>query len=401
MQKFFASFFQKRRSSFSAYWFAIWHVLLVCIIGSAVSLAAITTTIFAHSHKGPALDFVTFWTAGRLALQGHAAFAYDERTIGTLQAATVDLTLPNFFPFFYPPIAFVLFTPLALLPYGVAFFTFAATQGALLVTLLRRLLPAPWPLSTLIAAPAVLLNSGVGQNGAFMASCFAVGCLTLESRPALAGAALGCLVFKPHLALLMPVALALTGRWRALLAAGGTVMALTVASLFFGVQPWVRFLEAALRARSVLEGFSDDWVKMISPFAALRLHGDSLRTAYIGQAACAVAGLSALCLVRRAGGQWLVATLAAATLLVSPYVFDYDLTLALVPVAVLASAARSDGWTLGEMIVCAMAFLSPFAVRLLALGSTFEVQPFITLALLAVLVWRARRATTRFPHSCA
>jgi alpha-1,2-mannosyltransferase len=399
MREFFASFFQKRRPSFSAHWLATWHVLLICITGAALSLAYIAAVTFARVHKGPALDFVTFWTAGRLALQGHAALAYDETAIGALQRATVDMTPPNFFPFFYPPILFLLFAPLAALPYGLAFFTFGASQWALLVTLLRRILPAPWPLSTLIAAPALLLNFGVGQNSALMASCFAIGCLMLETRPVLAGAALGCLIFKPHLALLVPVALAVTGRWRALLAAGGAVLALTAASLICGVQPWVQFLHAAVRARNVLEGFSDDWIKMISPFAALRLHGAGLRAAYVGQAACTMVGLCALFLVRRADGTWLVATLAAATLLLSPYVFDYDLTLTLIPIAVLASAAGREGWNLTEKMVCAIGFFSPFAIRLLALDSAIGLQPFVTLALLAVLVRRARLAMARFPPS--
>jgi hypothetical protein len=347
---------------------------------------------FGFGHRGPPLDYAAFWSAGRLALQGQAAGAYDTAIIGPVQRGVVAMAPPSVFPFFYPPAALLIFAPLALLPYWASFTVFAAAQWWALIYILRRVLPRPWPTSTLVMAPAILLSTSIGQNGCLMAACLAAGSALVESRPGLAGAALGVLVIKPHIAVLVPAALLLGRQWRCLAAAAGVAAALLATSLMFGVAPWLSFLHASAQARAVVEGFAEDWEKMITPFAAVRLAGFSLPVAYAAQAAAAAIALLALIRCRNAAGAWLIAVLAAGTPLVSPYLFDYDLPLSLVPVAMVVAAAACGQWLAGEKLICALVFAAPFLARPIALSAHAGLMPLLSLALLAIVVRRAHRA---------
>src|SRR4051812_38285636 len=60
-------------------------------------------------------DFSSFWTAGRLALDGQASQAYDWRTHYAMQRATHGVDM--FFPWSYPPIFLLVAAAVALLPY--------------------------------------------------------------------------------------------------------------------------------------------------------------------------------------------------------------------------------------------------------------------------------------------
>src|SRR5690348_8647326 len=73
-------------------------------------------------------DFSSFWTAGRMALDGHAAFAYDWKAHWAVQMRTHGVDL--FYPWSYPPVFLLVTASLALLPYLPAFLLW---QGASLI----------------------------------------------------------------------------------------------------------------------------------------------------------------------------------------------------------------------------------------------------------------------------
>jgi hypothetical protein len=247
-------------------------------------------------------------------------------------------------------------------------------------------------MSTLIAAPAALVSLGIGQNGCLTAGLMAAACATIERQPYLAGALLGGVAFKPHIALLVPVGLALGRQWRALAGAAATLGAMIAASLIFGLQPWLDFAAGSARASAVMRDFPSLWPKLISTFAALRLAGVGLAPAYAGQALAACIALATLAWCRRARAAWLVALIAAATLLVSPYLYDYDLPLSLVPLAMITAAAQRSGWLRGERPVAALVFAAPLLVRPIATMQSLGLMPLIALALLAIVTRRARLA---------
>ncbi len=87
----------------------------------------------------PNVDFIVYWTAAKLGAAGDATLAYDPAVFEARQMGAVGDNA-NGFQWIYPPIAFVLVLPLALLPYGAVFAAWLLATGAIFVTALRH-----WP----------------------------------------------------------------------------------------------------------------------------------------------------------------------------------------------------------------------------------------------------------------
>ena len=62
----------------------------------------------------------------------------------------------------------------------------------------------------------MLINIGHGQNGFLTAALLGGALVVLDRRPILAGILIGLLVYKPQYGLMIPIVLAVSGRWRAL-----------------------------------------------------------------------------------------------------------------------------------------------------------------------------------------
>src|SRR5271156_1367741 len=143
--------------------------------------------------------------------------------------------------FYYPPVFLLLCGALARLPYLTAFLVFEATTLGFYLLVLRRILGerSVAILVPLLAFPPVLWTIGLGQNGFLTAGLFGAATLLIDRRPTVAGLLFGALCVKPHFALLVPVALAAGGRWRAVAAAFASAAALCLLSLaVFGWQTW-------------------------------------------------------------------------------------------------------------------------------------------------------------------
>jgi len=101
-----------------------------------------------------------------------------------------------------------------------------------------------------LAFPAVFVNLGHGHNGFLTAALIGAALVQLDRRPILAGLLFGCLAYKPQFGLLIPLVLAVSGRWRAFIAAAVTVAVLTLAvTLVFGAESAVGGREVLVRSR--------------------------------------------------------------------------------------------------------------------------------------------------------
>jgi len=143
-------------------------------------------------------DFVGFWTAGRLALEGRAADAYHEQPHLALQLALHGDPAWGYLAFFYPPFFLLLTAGFALLGYFPALCLWLATSCAGYVAALRALVPKDlhaggriWVL--FLGYPAVMINAGFGQNGFISTALLDGAAVWLDRQPALAGVCLGCL----------------------------------------------------------------------------------------------------------------------------------------------------------------------------------------------------------------
>lgn len=345
-------------------------------------------------------DFITFYSAAEVARQDGAAAVFD---LGAMRAAQLAIAPGTAQPYawHYPPTFLLLVLPLALLPYFAALLAMLGATLAAYGAVLRRIAPHPHTLMLALAFPATFVNLFHGQNGFLNAALFGAALLALERRPVLAGILLGLLSYKPHLGLLVPLALVAGGHWRALAAAAATTLAFAGLTLaVFGPAPWIAFVENMPFLRRVLEDGSLPWAKMPTMFAALRLLGAPVAVAYAGQIAAAlVAAAAVLWSWRRAAPMALkAAVLVLAALLASPYSFDYDLTLLGLAVAWLAWAGLRSGFRAAEKPALLIAWLAPALATPIAAFAGLQIGPAVLLWLLLCALRRMRRGIQRHPE---
>lgn len=320
------------------------------------------------------MDFLSYWAASILTVGGSPAGAYDVTLHHIVQqrAFPFDTRLP----FAYPPLYLLFLVPFGFLPYAVAAAVWvAATLGAYGAAA-RRIMP-DWSAAA-IAFPPVVICGISGQNGLLTAALFMAGLSMLGRRPFVAGLIFGCLVIKPQLGLLLPLAFIAAREWRAFAGAAVTVVTLIVLSLIaFGIAPWFGFFnQFSLFAAIATDGLVG-WHKMASVFTSLRLAGLASPLALAIHIACGVAAATAVWQVWRATDNMLTrgAILAPASLLISPYLYIYDQVMLIVSLYWLARQGGHKGWLI-------LLYLLP----LTTIAQFWSESPAINLAPLASLV---------------
>ena len=339
-------------------------------------------------------DFTVAWIAGVQALNGDIAPIYDPASFVKIQEALVgprDYFYPNW-P--YPPTYFLFLAPFAALPYAPAFLTWSLVTllGCIAVVFLivRRLTAIP----LLLASPFGAWNLFAGQSGFLTASLLGAALLLLERQPVLAGGFIACLTFKPHLGLLIPLALVASKEWRAIASAAGTALLLVGGSiLVFGTDAWEAFPRELLAQTGEVLGagghaFADPYTGYgyIETVYGLvrRLHG-SEAAAWLAQAAVSLAAATLVWFVWRAQTRYALkaATLSAALLLATPYAFAYDFATLAIPVAFLAADQLRFGVLPGEKSTL-LALFGLSLIILLSLGS-LPLGAFIIISLLLLI----------------
>ena len=367
-------------------------ILLAIEVSCFLFLVAGTHGLIVPLDAPTSTDFVSFYAAGSLADAGTPELAYDQTAHN---AAEEQATAPGveYRFFYYPPVFLLLCALLAGLPYLVAFLVFEAATLAVYLIVMSRILGQHSfaALVPVLAFPALFWTLGLGQNAFLTAALFGAGTLCIDRRPITAGLLFGALCYKPHFGLLVPVALAAGGHWRAFTAAFAASAALCSSSLMlFGWATWSDFLSVAAAAHATYESGRVAFGGLVSPFGAVLLLGGSPSTAYAVQTAATLsAGLlvgfvwrSGFCLPIRA------ATLAAATLVAIPVILIYDLTLAGVAAAWLLRGRGSNELPIWEKAALAGSFLLLVDPRDLAEVSHVPIAPLVALALLVVVATR-------------
>jgi alpha-1,2-mannosyltransferase len=365
----------------------------------AVISVVVTVAWLGMSHGGRDMlgkpigtDFVSFWTASRLALDGQPASAYDPAAHAAAQRALFPTGQPGYAAFLYPPTFLLLCLPGATLPYLAALVVWLAAGFAPLFACLRRLLPQRWAILPIIAYPAMLVNAGHGQNGFLSGACLGGSMLLLQRRPFLAGMCLGIFVYKPHLLLGAPVALLAARRWAVVGGVATSALGLSVLSwLVLGEDAWRGFLHVSPLARATLEQGLVGFGKMQSVFAAVRLLRGSVGLAYAAQilvalTACVLLGWIA---ARRPGAHAEVALMVAATLLCTPFLLDYDLVCLALPISWIMAEAQRTEWQPWEKIVLLAAYALPLVSRSVATVTGVPIAPVVLVALLLIVARRA------------
>ena len=343
-------------------------------IAAILSAFVIATAILTNLRFGYQTDFVSFWAAAKLVLSGHPADAYNIALHKSVELSAVALN--GLMPFPYPPPYFWVVLPFGLLPYAAAHAAWVGMTLSAYIASARRLVPGSALLA--LAFPPVVICGIIGQNSFLLAAIFMAGLALLKPRPMLAGMVFGCMIFKPHLGILLPLALVAGREWRAFAGATMSTLGLMLGSLMmFGIASWKGFFALLPLYGNIAADGLVSWNKMASVYASLRLIGVPETLAWGMHAVVALIACAGLWRVWRSSDDGLArgAALASATLLISPYIYIYDQMLLFVGIACLWQRGGHEKW-LGAI----------FAISILSLAGNFYAATVVNLAPLATII---------------
>lgn len=304
-------------------------------------------------------DFVNVIAAGRLALAGDPTAAYDWPAHKAAEVRAIGHGFDDYYGWHYPPTFLFVAAALATLPYLVAAIVWLAATLAAYAATLGGILGGRTGIFLALGFPAALWNVTAGQNGFLTATLIGGALGLLERRPVLAGICLGLLTYKPQFGLLFPLVLIADQRWLTIAVAAAVAVALAAASwLVFGSASWQAFFHwMPITSRVVLTEGLADWGRLQSLFGLVRAHGGGETVAWTVQAIGALATAVAVILLWRSRAPFdlKAAALAAGTLVVTPYLYMYDLVVLAVAVAFLLRFVLTHGFATSKVVGLAVA----------------------------------------------
>jgi len=362
------------------------EILLVFVIGLWLHSPLV------EAEHPTSTDFVSFYAAGKLALAGTPALAYDQTAH---HAAEQQATAPGvpYMLFIYPPVFLPLCAGLATLPYLVAFVLFQLVTLAAFAWVMRGVLgETGWAwLPPVLAFPAVFWTVGLGQNAFLTAALLGGFTLLIDRRPVTAGILLGMVCYKPHFGLLAPVALLAGRHWRAFGAATIMIAVLVGTSIgLFGWKTWEAWLATFAASPAIYASGRIAFGGMVTPFGGARLLGFDPGHAYAIQAMATATMVAVVAWVwgRRMSRPSRGATLLVATLLAVPLALFYDMLLGLVAIGWLIREARVHGFLPWEKILLLAIYAAALATWTVGTAWHVPLGPAITLTILLLCLRR-------------
>lgn len=372
-------------------------VLFICFVVTlaqgVLSLPAIAQ-FFQSKEVMFGADFVNYWTSSVLAQNGQVQEIYDPFRFHQIQEDLFGREFDDrIWP--YPPHALLLVYPLGVLPYLGAYYVWILSGLALyLFAATGKVRPSLYA-SALLLAPATIVNVLAGQVGFFTAALFLGGITLVDRRPFLAGVLFGCLTIKPHIGLLIPLALVAGKLWRPFLSASVTTLILVgLSAVLFGLESWAAYFEVVTRAQKwLLEEGTGYYTYMIpSAFMAARHLGFGPSVGYLLQIPfCLFAAWLVYKGFRHGGDRQLqLQLIIVATVIFNPYILTYDLTLLSVAVMLATVRALKTGFLSGEAHTLAAAWFLPLYLPII----NYIKLPVSMIILSAFALYLAKRLST-------
>jgi hypothetical protein len=301
-------------------------------------------------------DFIQEYVGGYIVLYGdHSRFydvAYAKQLEHDPEIAGFHWQSEQWYPMIYPPFYYLLFAPLSLLPIRIAALVWLGLMVAAFVAsmlLLARHFPErtilPWGLPAGALFLPLLLSLIMDQKGTLLLLIFTATFVLLDRRqPFWAGLVFGLIAFKPHLALVIGLAMLCKSEWR--FVAGSILTTNVLIGLCFvvGVDVSYQYFQLSLHMGEYIEtpGYQLEQMHCWLGFFRLLLSGWTLQGVWIVTLiawAITIALLARLLWGPLAYGRPLFAVqysgLVLATILLSPHLLTYDLSPLLLPMILL------------------------------------------------------------------
>jgi Glycosyltransferase family 87 len=293
-------------------------------------------------------DFLNFWMYGRAAALPDPSRWYDAVAYQRELAALLGADYPGQ-NWSYPPTMMLFAAPFGRLGYFPALLAWTLLGLAIFLPVAARQLADRRALIALMASPALVFCLISGQSSlittAMLIGIFAL----LDRRPLAAGVLLGLLTLKPQLGLLFPVMLIASGRWRVIVYATVTALALAALTVaLFGSQVWIDFVTQGLPTQNIVlidpEGIATPYY----PTIFMNLRGIGLRydVAMAVQAVFALAAAAAVAWAyhchAKAEPRLLFALFMSCTIAALPYLLVYDTVALTFAVIALLAAGELD-----------------------------------------------------------
>jgi hypothetical protein len=328
-------------------------ILGVCLWST---YAWIITAPGVHDRNGivKGADFLHFYTLGVIALEHRGAALYDMQA----QSAIAEQRTPEvgriFFVSLYPPQVSLLFVPFSTLPYLGALAVWVLFSTLLYGTccwLIWRHCAHLWPdagivLVLAMAYPAFFHVITWGQTSVLALACFTLAYLALRSgRTFAAGLAIGCLMFKPQLGIAAAFVFVFAGEWYVVLGAASSASAqLLLGWTYYGTAVMRDYWRHLAGAGAVMAQFEPRPYHMHSlrAFWSLLLPFPKLALALWIASELAVLIMALLFWKRDRPFGMRFSALVIATVLASPHLTVYDLTILTPAFLLLADEAIAN-----------------------------------------------------------
>jgi Glycosyltransferase family 87 len=348
-----------------------------------------------RSISQPIDDLFGFWSYSRFVLEHPPTEIYNPAILHAAQVALgMDPSIE--YPCPYPPSFLLALWPLGLLSQPLAYAALIGITLPLFVWATTGGRWRSWIGLAAIVAPATTITIIAGQAAMLAAALMAGGLRLAPVRPVLAGVLLGLLIYKPQMAVLVPVALLAAGLWRTIAAAVVTGVGLMVlSSIAFGWSIWPAWISGVMAYSGYFAAESGGRLHLMpTVYAALPRFGVSASAAQLVQAVTAIVAAGAVwdCF-RRGATPLAAAALMTATFLATPYAFAYDMPMIVTAVLwTVAERQRSpEPFGATETFVLTLAMVAP--ITLLPEDIRFPVAMVSLVLLLGLIVRQCRRSS--------
>ena len=286
-------------------------------------------------------DFLHLYTLGSLAVAHRGADLYDINAQAALASQRVPEAAGIRYLPLYPPQVSIFFAPLAHLSYGWALILWWSLSGVIYASCCYSVWRACQNLREFggtiallaLALPAFFHLIAWGQTSAIALACFTGMFFLLRDRHEfLAGLVLGCMIFKPQLALAAVIVFISIGAWKVVAGAALSAAAqLSIGVLYYGIEPFCQWMRMLRNVRALLPLLEPKpyQTHSLRTFWSMLVPRPALSLALYTLSAAIVLGLTIACWRRSPTVPLSLrySALLLASVLLAPHLTVYDLVI--------------------------------------------------------------------------